>query len=222
MWNSKLTIRKTCLPAVDFQVAPTLHCVVFWWSSIEVLNRTLPRHLSVPVLLSRHSLLARHPSCLQRMPCSEVLFPTPLWCVLEMRALILLWWVNICVRSVVQCFNMGQYWYGMLMCCTHLFIYFLPQVWDASTGGLLQKLPADLPVMDICPFETNQEHYLASLTEKMIKIYKWEQSGSDRVTLWLCFFDYRWILRMWSVKSWHVSLKSREYLEYLFIVMTWL
>ncbi|XP_053347190.1 E3 ubiquitin-protein ligase RFWD3 [Clarias gariepinus] len=56
-------------------------------------------------------------------------------------------------------------------------------VWDASTGGLLQKLPADLPVMDICPFETNQEHYLASLTEKMIKIYKWEQSGSDRVTL---------------------------------------
>lgn len=123
MWNSKLTIRKTCLPAVDFQVAPTLHCVVFWWSSIEVLNRTLPRHLSVPVLLSRHSLLARHPSCLQRMPCSEVLFPTPLWCVLEMRALILLWWVNICVRSVVQCFNMGQYWYGMLMCCTHLFFF---------------------------------------------------------------------------------------------------
>ncbi|KAI5100403.1 E3 ubiquitin-protein ligase RFWD3, partial [Silurus meridionalis] len=47
-------------------------------------------------------------------------------------------------------------------------------VWDASSGALLQKLPADLPVMDICPFETNQEHYLASLTEKIIKIYKWE------------------------------------------------
>ncbi|MCI4381889.1 hypothetical protein PGIGA_G00257290 [Pangasianodon gigas] len=54
-------------------------------------------------------------------------------------------------------------------------------VWDASTGALLQKLPADIPVMDICPFETNQEHYLASLTEKMIKLYKWEQSGSERV-----------------------------------------
>ncbi|XP_060770709.1 E3 ubiquitin-protein ligase RFWD3 [Neoarius graeffei] len=55
-------------------------------------------------------------------------------------------------------------------------------VWDASSGALLQKLPADIPVMDICPFETNQEHYLASLTEKMIKIYKWEQSGPERAS----------------------------------------
>uniref|UniRef100_A0A8B9LWF6 RING-type E3 ubiquitin transferase n=1 Tax=Astyanax mexicanus TaxID=7994 RepID=A0A8B9LWF6_ASTMX len=47
-------------------------------------------------------------------------------------------------------------------------------VWDASSGALLQKLPADLPVLDICSFEMNQEHYLASLTEKMLKIYKWE------------------------------------------------
>lgn len=47
-------------------------------------------------------------------------------------------------------------------------------VWDAGSGALLQKLPADLPVLDICSFEMNQEHYLASLTEKMLKIYKWE------------------------------------------------
>ncbi|XP_061078169.1 E3 ubiquitin-protein ligase RFWD3 [Conger conger] len=47
-------------------------------------------------------------------------------------------------------------------------------VWDASTGALIQKLPADLPVLDICPFEVNQDSYLASLTEKMLKIYKWE------------------------------------------------
>ncbi|KAJ8343376.1 hypothetical protein SKAU_G00307050 [Synaphobranchus kaupii] len=47
-------------------------------------------------------------------------------------------------------------------------------VWDASTGALIQKLPADLPVLDICPFEANQGSYLASLTEKMLKIYKWE------------------------------------------------
>ncbi|XP_035251709.1 E3 ubiquitin-protein ligase RFWD3 isoform X3 [Anguilla anguilla] len=47
-------------------------------------------------------------------------------------------------------------------------------VWDASTGALLQKLPADLPVLDICPFEVNQDSYLASLTEKMLKVYKWE------------------------------------------------
>uniref|UniRef100_A0AAY4CC06 RING-type E3 ubiquitin transferase n=1 Tax=Denticeps clupeoides TaxID=299321 RepID=A0AAY4CC06_9TELE len=47
-------------------------------------------------------------------------------------------------------------------------------VWDAGSGALLQKLPADLPVLDICPFEVNQGHYLASLTEKMLKVYKWE------------------------------------------------
>ncbi|XP_031420148.1 E3 ubiquitin-protein ligase RFWD3 isoform X2 [Clupea harengus] len=47
-------------------------------------------------------------------------------------------------------------------------------VWDAGSGALLQKLPSDLPVLDICPFQVNQGHYLASLTEKMVKIYKWE------------------------------------------------
>ncbi|KAJ8252573.1 hypothetical protein COCON_G00218850 [Conger conger] len=47
-------------------------------------------------------------------------------------------------------------------------------VWDAGTGALIQKLPADLPVLDICPFEVNQDSYLASLTEKMLKIYKWD------------------------------------------------
>ncbi|XP_051975746.1 E3 ubiquitin-protein ligase RFWD3 isoform X1 [Xyrauchen texanus] len=47
-------------------------------------------------------------------------------------------------------------------------------VWDAGTGALLQKLPADLPVLDICHFEVNQSSYLASLTEKMLKVYKWE------------------------------------------------
>lgn len=47
-------------------------------------------------------------------------------------------------------------------------------VWDAGSGSLLQKLPADLPVLDISPFTVNGEHFLASLTEKMLKIYKWE------------------------------------------------
>ncbi|KAM6925635.1 E3 ubiquitin-protein ligase rfwd3.S isoform 2-T2 [Lycodopsis pacificus] len=47
-------------------------------------------------------------------------------------------------------------------------------VWDASSGALLQKLPADLPVLDISPFSVNGEHFLASLTEKMLKLYRWE------------------------------------------------
>ncbi|KAI1235473.1 hypothetical protein IHE44_0002338 [Lamprotornis superbus] len=40
-------------------------------------------------------------------------------------------------------------------------------LWDAGSGSLLQKLPADLPVLDICPLEVNQSHLLATLTEKM-------------------------------------------------------
>ncbi|XP_044048245.1 E3 ubiquitin-protein ligase RFWD3 [Siniperca chuatsi] len=47
-------------------------------------------------------------------------------------------------------------------------------VWDAGSGSLLQKLPADLPVLDISPFTVNGEHFLASLTEKMLKLYRWE------------------------------------------------
>ncbi|XP_039987793.1 E3 ubiquitin-protein ligase RFWD3-like [Xiphias gladius] len=47
-------------------------------------------------------------------------------------------------------------------------------VWDAGSGSLLQKLPADLPVLDISPFAVNGEHFLASLTEKMLKLYRWE------------------------------------------------
>ncbi|XP_006020247.1 E3 ubiquitin-protein ligase RFWD3 isoform X1 [Alligator sinensis] len=47
-------------------------------------------------------------------------------------------------------------------------------LWDAGSGTLLQKLQADLPVLDICPFEVNCNNFLATLTEKMVKIYKWE------------------------------------------------
>ncbi|XP_075289950.1 E3 ubiquitin-protein ligase RFWD3 isoform X2 [Opisthocomus hoazin] len=47
-------------------------------------------------------------------------------------------------------------------------------LWDAGSGSLLQKLRADLPVLDICPLEVNQTHLLATLTEKMVKLYKWQ------------------------------------------------
>ncbi|KAF2978881.1 hypothetical protein EK904_006131, partial [Melospiza melodia maxima] len=46
-------------------------------------------------------------------------------------------------------------------------------LWDAGSGSLLQKLPADLPVLDICPLEVNRKHLLATLTEKSVNIYKW-------------------------------------------------
>ncbi|KAL2078149.1 hypothetical protein ACEWY4_025834 [Coilia grayii] len=48
-------------------------------------------------------------------------------------------------------------------------------VWHTASGSLLQKLHADLPVLDICPFQVNQTHFLASLTERTVKIYKWER-----------------------------------------------
>ncbi|KAM9754612.1 E3 ubiquitin-protein ligase rfwd3.S [Menidia menidia] len=47
-------------------------------------------------------------------------------------------------------------------------------VWDAGSSSVLQKLPADLPVLDITPFSVNGEHFLAALTEKMLKLYRWE------------------------------------------------
>ncbi|CAI5781931.1 E3 ubiquitin-protein ligase RFWD3 [Podarcis lilfordi] len=47
-------------------------------------------------------------------------------------------------------------------------------LWDAGSGSLLQKLPADLPVLDVCPYEVNRNSFLATLTEKMVKIYKWQ------------------------------------------------
>ncbi|XP_005152317.1 E3 ubiquitin-protein ligase RFWD3 [Melopsittacus undulatus] len=47
-------------------------------------------------------------------------------------------------------------------------------LWDAGSGSLLQKLQADMPVLDICTMEVNQAHLLAALTEKLVKIYKWQ------------------------------------------------
>ncbi|XP_030154416.1 E3 ubiquitin-protein ligase RFWD3 [Lynx canadensis] len=47
-------------------------------------------------------------------------------------------------------------------------------LWDAGSGSLLQELQADQPVLDICPFEVNHNSYLATLTEKMVHMYRWE------------------------------------------------
>lgn len=53
-------------------------------------------------------------------------------------------------------------------------MFSVPQLWDAGSGSLLQKLQADLPVLDICPMEVNQTHLLATLTEKAVKLYRWQ------------------------------------------------
>ncbi|XP_006860371.1 PREDICTED: E3 ubiquitin-protein ligase RFWD3 [Chrysochloris asiatica] len=47
-------------------------------------------------------------------------------------------------------------------------------LWDASSGSLLQKLQMDQPVLDVCPFEVNHHNYLATLTEKVVHIHRWE------------------------------------------------
>lgn len=47
-------------------------------------------------------------------------------------------------------------------------------LWDASNGSKLQDLQTDHPVLDICPFEVNHNSYLATLTEKMVHLYRWE------------------------------------------------
>ncbi|MEQ2203782.1 hypothetical protein XENOCAPTIV_003599 [Xenoophorus captivus] len=63
---------------------------------------------------------------------------------------------------------------GMLVCAGDEASNSTMVVWDAGSGSLLQRLPADLPVLDISPFSVNGENFLASLTEKMLKLYKWE------------------------------------------------
>ncbi|KAM5263696.1 E3 ubiquitin-protein ligase RFWD3 [Ctenodactylus gundi] len=47
-------------------------------------------------------------------------------------------------------------------------------LWDAGSGSLLQDLQTQQPVVAICPFEVNHSSYLATLTEKIVHIYKWE------------------------------------------------
>ncbi|XP_054856683.1 E3 ubiquitin-protein ligase RFWD3 [Eublepharis macularius] len=47
-------------------------------------------------------------------------------------------------------------------------------LWDAGTGSLLQKLMDDLPVLDVCPYTVNHNSFLATLTEKTVKIYRWQ------------------------------------------------
>ncbi|XP_027948730.1 E3 ubiquitin-protein ligase RFWD3 isoform X1 [Eumetopias jubatus] len=63
---------------------------------------------------------------------------------------------------------------GSILVCTGDEASHSALLWDAGSGSLLQELQADQPVLDICPFEVNHNSYLATLTEKMVHIYRWE------------------------------------------------
>ncbi|XP_020035246.1 E3 ubiquitin-protein ligase RFWD3 isoform X2 [Castor canadensis] len=63
---------------------------------------------------------------------------------------------------------------GSILVCTGDEATNSAMLWDAGSGSLLQDLKADQPVLDICPFEVNHNSYLATLTEKIVNIYKWE------------------------------------------------
>lgn len=46
-------------------------------------------------------------------------------------------------------------------------------IWDTSSSQLVQRLPAGGVVVDTCTLRLNQQTYLAALTEKNLKVYRW-------------------------------------------------
>ncbi|XP_032468930.1 E3 ubiquitin-protein ligase RFWD3 isoform X4 [Phocoena sinus] len=63
---------------------------------------------------------------------------------------------------------------GSILVCTGDEMSNSALLWDAGSGSLLQELQANQPVLDICPFQVNHNSYLATLTEKMVHIHRWE------------------------------------------------
>ena len=57
--------------------------------------------------------------------------------------------------------------------------YFQLQIWDCSSGLLKRKIPTHHPVIDVCALSVNDEHYLAALTDKVIRLHKWSQQISQ-------------------------------------------
>jgi len=46
-------------------------------------------------------------------------------------------------------------------------------LWDVNSSAVLHKLPVSDPVLDVLPFRVNGVHYLATLSEKNARFYKW-------------------------------------------------
>ena len=50
----------------------------------------------------------------------------------------------------------------------------LTQLWDLASGECAATLAATEPVLDACPLTSQDRHFLALLTEKAVKMYRWE------------------------------------------------
>ncbi|XP_037087583.1 E3 ubiquitin-protein ligase RFWD3-like [Pollicipes pollicipes] len=48
------------------------------------------------------------------------------------------------------------------------------QLWDLASGECAHTLAASEPVLDACPFTVHDRHFLALLTERQVKMYRWE------------------------------------------------
>ncbi|XP_074660083.1 E3 ubiquitin-protein ligase rfwd3.L-like [Tubulanus polymorphus] len=47
-------------------------------------------------------------------------------------------------------------------------------IWDASTGEIIQRLDnGGVPVLQSCAYTLNNQHFLASLTERNLRVFKW-------------------------------------------------
>lgn len=46
-------------------------------------------------------------------------------------------------------------------------------IFDAKTAQVLQKLPADQPVLDMCPIKGQSHELFATLTERLLNVYRW-------------------------------------------------
>lgn len=46
-------------------------------------------------------------------------------------------------------------------------------IWESGSGQLKQRLRTDGAVLDICAIRTNQMTFLAALTDKILKVFKW-------------------------------------------------
>lgn len=47
-------------------------------------------------------------------------------------------------------------------------------LWDSNSGSKVQHLMTGATVLDVCPFRFDNGDYLAALSEKVIKLYKWQ------------------------------------------------